>query len=424
MVTLAAIMTAWRRGGIYSPYYWFVLAAAYPLLSPFLIQDLLGFPYFSYFARDMQDAQALGVPILVGALASLFLALTVRETGHGSRLAIEANKGRPRIGKKSAFLLIVLSAPLILFFAWLAEPGQIVGLADYQTLREQRIGGARFAGGAWLLFEIVALSGYLRLRNEKGASKRLGSYMFWTTTLFSFIWLFLHARRSETLGFAILLFCMLRPQLQYASSRWPQWLNQRVVILLLILVGFSLIGYFRGTLDWSSLNRPDYVQAPGGSGNNLLTYIAAYHLKAKEWLNIYPGETYWYYMVNLPPEMLGFSRAPTAYDLVEEQVNLMGGQYWLMEPVMNAGGIGIAVFAGMLAWLLSWSIRGLLLFQSGRCRPHRFLQSAMFIALIFRTMWYGPDAAINGFIMALVVGMALNWAFIAGQPKYRGVHGK
>ncbi|WP_231561715.1 hypothetical protein [Nitrosococcus oceani] len=178
IVTLVAIMVAWRRGGIYSPYYWFVLAAAYPLLSPFLIQNLLGFPYFSYFARDMQDAQALGVPILVGALASLFLALTIHETGHGSRLAIEANKGCPRIGKKSAFLLIVLSAPLILFLAWLSEPGQIVGLADYQTLREQRIGGVRFAGGAWLLFEIVALSGYLRLRNEKGAFKRLGSYIF------------------------------------------------------------------------------------------------------------------------------------------------------------------------------------------------------------------------------------------------------
>lgn len=427
-LTALAISVGAVRSGIYGYGFWLPVIAGYPLLTPLLVQSLLGIEYFSFFARELQSVERLGEPIFVASLACIVLSICVHDP-HKYNEKYRSFRRRIRksvIGKDTACLLLVLSIPMIIIFAWATEPGRIVGQVAYRQLMDERISGLRFAGGAWVVFEVVGLAAYLSLRKR---GRGLLKACYWIATFVSFVWLFLHARRSETIGFALLLFCLFRPSRIQVRQILRRWLNIRTAVFGVIVLMFSLIGYYRTTLDFSALNQDDYVQAPGGSGNNLLTYIAGFHLYKNDRLSSWPGETYWWHLVNLPPEAitsaLGGSKAPSAYSVVERSIPLMGGEYWLMEPMMNFGYFGIGGYALLIGFVARSCVRKLRRYLASAATFHSFVQAATFLALIFRTLWYGPDAMINGAIMALIVGggvqLALSFSRASGHISVRAL---
>ena len=411
---LGALIFSATTGGIFSYRFWFTLVAAYPLLTPLLVQDLLGYEYFSYFARWMQEDEILAAPIFVGSLATLFLACAIRARTLQLRPALASP---PTIDPRAAKWLLLSACLGMVFFAWLAEPGGIIGVVDNTTKREQRFSGVRFAGGAWLVFVVLGTAMFLRFTGTRAALYR---GLYWAALTISLTWLFLHARRSEPLGVIIFLFCLVPFRGRVPDSLWLSLVTRRTLMLLLVGILFSAIGYFRGNLDWSSLQRDDYIATPGGGSANFLTFLAVYVYREMGVLTFSPGETYLNLLVNIPPEAFGLPRAPDTYALLSAHVDLMGGENWLMEPFMNGGNVGVAIFCLVLIFLVNRSVYAVRRYATGRANVLQFLLGGAFLACMFRTMWYGPETVVNAAIIATIIGGTI----VSGQVLARRVSGR
>ena len=67
---------------------------------------------------------------------------------------------------------------------------------------------------------------------------------------------------------------------------------------------------------------------------------------------------------------------------------------------MNAGALGVLLYTVVIVVLTNASARGVRSFVSGQGSYLWFTVGGTFIALFFRTLWYGPSPAINGIIIA------------------------
>jgi len=421
-IAIAACLIAFYRGGIYSPVFWFTLASGYVLLSP-LFSYSLGYSWYSVAARQYQTLPAMSIPMLEGALAVFILSVSMSSLGISARAGVGEPQFRSRFGPRTNCMWLLISCAALLFFAWLAEPGPIVGMVDLAESRSNRFAGTRFAGGAWALFSVLSVYFYLGINSDRtGKIMRLTlRAVFYLSVGAGLAWLILHARRSETLGFMLYLYCVLKTPRKEGSSKlevrrvqMPEFINRRTVALGLIVLLFAAIGYYRTTLTWQ-FEKADFVQSPGGVANNFLGYVTAFDIAHRSGFGIYPGQTYVNQIQDTPPQFLGFPQAPDAYDILSTKVNLIGGEYWLMEPVMNFGGLGIALFAGVIAWLATCAIHALrrAFFKDGAI--HSYLQGGIFITLMFRVLWYGPSAEINGAIEAVLAGGGLFFLWVLGR---------
>ena len=421
-IALFACLYAYLRAGLHGPAFWFTIAAAFVLVSP-LFAYALGYHYYSELTRQYQSMSAMSIAILEGSLAVVILAVLI--TPHPvAAYSYGKEAFRIQYGPFTSGLGLLGSCVALVFCAWLTDNGPILGLADYAESRTNEFSDVRFAGGAWALFSVLAAYFYLGIRRAKGTFVLRA--LFYLSIAVSLVWLLLHGRRSETLGFILFLFCILSSPRKAISSPGtgrrillPDFLTLRTMALVTIVGLSAAIGYYRTTLTWQ-FTKSDYVQPPGGAGNNLLTYLASFDIAHRSGFGIYPGETYVNHLKNLPPQFVGLDRSPDAYMILSKKIRLIGGQYWLMEPVMNFGGLGIAVYSVLIAFLASCSIRGIrrCLFNSGGLGG--FLQGGVFISLMFRTLWYGPSAAINGEIMALLaVGSIFVLSKLGGQRAAR-----
>ena len=411
-LTLVALVIAARRGGLLNYPFWITLIAAYPVLAPFLGQDLLGFLYFSGRARGYQSPELLSVPLIFGALSCVFLSLVISQNSISAfpqkrRWTLQPGqptfKGRVLLmGPLSAgasrehLLWLTLSVIAMLFFSWLVEPGPTIASSTYLELRAARIPGVNFAGPAWGVFALLALGFWGKLeRNSDLQTKRLARWLFWTGVIISVLYLLLHARRSEIAGFVIVLLCTLGNRI-----------SLRKAIGMIILVGllFSLIGYVRNRRTVSDFLMRPYATLPGGAGNILIGYIAGFHLKESGLIGVFPGETYAGHLLRLPPAFLQLPRPKRAYDHITSIVPLTGGEYFLWEPFLNFGSFGIILYLLIFTGVTNLAISSIRSYWAGRRTVVPYLCSAIFLLLLFVTLWYGPGAMIKGLIIAILVG--------------------
>lgn len=421
-IAITACLIAFYRGGIYSPVFWFTLSAGYVLLSP-LFSYSLGYSWYSVAARQYQTLPAMSIPMLEGALAVFILSVSMNSLEISARPGEGGPQFRSRFGPSTNCIWLLIACAALLFFAWLAEPGPIIGMVDLAESRSSRFAGTRFAGGAWALFSVLSVYFYLGIsspRTPKALRLTLRA-VFYLSVAASLAWLLLHAHRSETLGFLLYLYCVLKTPRKKKSAKLdvrrlqlPEFINRRTVALGVVVLLFAAIGYYRTTLTWQ-FEKADFVQSPGGAANNFLGYVTAFDIAHRSGFGIYPGQTYFNQLLDTPPQFMGLPQAPDAYDILSTKVNLIGGEYWLMEPVMNFGGLGIAVFAFVIAWLATCAIHALrrAFFKDGAI--HSYLQGGIFITLMFRVLWYGPSAEINGAIEAVLAGGGLYFLWVLGR---------
>lgn len=405
-IAIAAIAISLYRTGFQGYTFWITLIAAYPVITPFIVVQVLGFTYFSGRAQDLQAPETMSVPLLLASLATLFFSLAIN-----SRLIriprTEVSEGvsaaRPRL------TWLVLGSITVLAFAWLTEPGPPVWRASYADLMTFRIPGTNFAGAAWAVASCINLSIYLALRRCSFRNiRRLSAFLFWAASLLSILYLLAHARRSEVAGYIILLFCVFGP----ATRNFV-----KILLVVSALVSLSAIGYLRESTALADYLASEYIHLPGGAGNILIGYIVAFNLVGSGDLALTPGTTYAGHILRLPPSVLGLERPPTAYEHVHDSIPLSGGEYFLIEPLLNFGVTGVIVYLIGFVVLTNWSISVIRKYVIQPNSVGKFVVAGTFLALEFRTLWYGAGAVIKALIIAaglaflvhLAVRVVMRW---------------
>lgn len=403
-VTLAALAISLARGGVRGFPFGITAVAAYPALTPFIKCNVLGYSYFSGWATEFQSPSLVVVPLLTSSIACLFIAVFVTDTKPSLSRVVVFPRSKSTAGTLASVAAIVAS---VLFFAWLTEPGGIVGEVSYADIIAGRLNGTDFAGAAWVCMSVLAVGLSVRAAPSLGPRARFVLRAIVVLGLFlSAAYLLLHARRSELTGLALLLFVLFTQRMSRLKL---------AVASALGLFAIAAVGYLRAPDPLAHLE-PDAVELPGAPENVFVGYVVGNTLRDRGEISITPGETYLGYIEALPPSFLGLPRPPTAYDYVRDQVQLIGGQYFLLEPVLNFGIFGILPYLWLFVGATNWSIHSIERYFSGSCGLGPFVLGSSFIAMIFRTVWYGPAGIIKTVIIAgLVAGFIL---IIRLSPRY------
>jgi hypothetical protein len=201
-------------------------------------------------------------------------------------------------------------------------------------------------------------------------------------------------------------------------------LRKKILFGVAVFIPLAIVSYVRsipfleGSFSTTSITSHMWLQLPGAPGNVLISWITAYHLKVSNALNLYPGQSYVAHLINLPPRFLDLPRAKSAYDYVDNIVPLIGGNPYLLEPFVSFGLLGILCCLAVFILMTNWSVNTFRKYLAGKVGTVRFLIAANFLVIIFRTLWYGLDALLTGFVIALLVSLTL---VIHYHATYRGI---
>lgn len=406
LLILVALYLAWRRGGWAGAPFLVSAVFSYPLLSPFIAIDVLGVQYFSGYAVFVQRVDVYGPLVFLGAMAILYVSLSVelvkyKEDPIGVRYSIR---------RESLFFLMLVSCVLAMVFAYIGDAAEITIVSEsYGDVVQSRNKAFAFAGGAWSVLMTIALLLYLHAGSERrGGRDYLVAGVFYAAVVISAAYLLLHGRRVELTGFVLVVLLLL-------GTKGMSWR------LLLLAVPFVFALDFVGTVRvgdvglQTSMGGQQYDSLPGGVGNVMAGYVAGYWLVENEVMDMFYGSTYFDHLLRLPPVFLGLERPPLAYDYVENYFVLVGGEYFLLEPLLNFGVIGTAVFSVLVVMLINWSIRGLGVATRGGAI--RIFVSATFISMLFRTAWYGITPLIKALIIAAILGAVFEFAITSRAKK-------
>ena len=404
VVALGSVLVGFVRGGMRNYPFWFAFVAAYPALTPLVVQGLLGYPDISARQPDLlQRSGDLAVPVLVAAVAALVLSLSIRTTAASP----SERRMHPELMRRSAVPLVLLTSGLVLASAWLTEPGLPLGIVQsYKAVLHSRIPGTNFAGGAWVVFACLGIL-VVQVPNMAARRARVARVLFYAALVVSIAWLLLHARRSEVAGLLPFLLFTFRGRIRF---------RQVVLILIPLIAVLAVLGYVRQPGARPSENAVRYVQLPGAPGNILVTWVGAFEMHVEGLQPFAPGTTYVGLIQNTPPRLLHLPRAPELKDYVAGVFTSLqkAGQFYLGEPFANFGYLGVLIFVLLLGVATSAAVGAVRRFQVGSATNLLVaLVASDFLVLMFRTLWYGLDALISGTIMSVLVGVA-----VAGYFKF------
>ncbi len=149
------------------------------------------------------------------------------------------------------------------------------------------------------------------------------------------------------------------------------------------------------------------MQLPGAPGNILLSFLATLKFGPQIDFYIHPSETYLRYIINFPPEALGLARIATPYENINVHVKLIGGEYVLVEPFMNFGVWSLLIFLPIIVLLFNICLSAIKSITENDQMVIPFLFGSTFVAMIFRTFWYGGGATYRTFTIVLLAAPIL-----------------
>jgi len=393
-----SIIVAIVRGGVQSWVFVITVACVYPALTPWLARSVLGYRWYTGLQIPLQTVFYEGEPVLVAGLACSAMAFGL------ARPLRVINAPWVPVSMEWGHRAVAIAAAAgigAMVFAYVTEPGGIVYFSSYAQIQSDHLKAVPFASGAWAVFACVGLYFWVQsLSAGSGIRVKWMQRWFWVSIGGSCLYLLLHAHRSELLGFAFLM-------IGVSAGRIPRW--KVVVAAGLLVVGLVVVGDIRSrvySLDLGADLGADAYALPGGPGNVSIGWVSEYWLLQSGRLHVWPGETYLGHLIRLPPSFLGLERPPTAYDYVDMYTPLIGGEYFLNEPMLNFGIAGIAFYIVVFVWVAR---RAQLAVARGTLRG--FVYGGTFMALIMRTLWYGIGALVKSEIVALLVvgALALLW---------------
>lgn len=398
LIAALSIILAYVRGGVRSYVFWISLIAVAPIITPAIV-DALGYIYFSGRALGHQTPALIQWPILYGALACLFLSLAISSGEEAQIQTFSQIKSLRSSGVPLGFLSGIVG---MVFFAWLAEPGGVIlSTESYADLKEQRFDAVPFAGGALVVFFVLAVGQYHRLMSKPMTQfmRKLIRATFVVAIVFVTFYLIAHARRSELAGMLVFLLIFFGHRI----SKKTMALSIVAAIVLMSVVGY-VRALYEEPLDVQF--EKDYVQLPGGPGNVLIGFVVAHEMTGRGVNNIDIGESYLGHLMRLPPKFLDIYRPPTAYEYLDNYENLQGGEYFLIEPLLNFGPLGIILFIWIFAFFANFSITSVNKYFTTSTSSITYLVTASFLVSMFRFLWYGFGPLIKTLIIAVLVALA------------------
>lgn len=306
------------------------------------------------------------------------------------------------------------------FFFWLTDPSFATIIThSYTYILADRIPNTQFAGGVAVIFWLGALVNYLRLTEPRcccGSGERLTNRLFVLVTLFSIIWLALHARRSELVGMALVILVVLRSRIGFQRT----FILGLVFLTILIVAGEIRGGSLLVMLSGSEqTGRTDIAKMPGGASNVFMTFVNALHYFDIN--DYFYGETFLNYVRQIAPRFIydafDISKPDYFYALVfSGNYSYNGGTHVIAVFFGNFGLLGV-VLVGLSIGLYARVARALIV-SSG------FVEKIIgfyMLAFAFRGFWYELITIIKPILVVLVPGLVVFYALRTLQRSKRAL---
>jgi len=359
-------------------------------LVPGLAYYLVGFKLYSYVNFDHQlNDQVTIMTLWLLFLSSNFYSYVVLEQDSKPMALSTPVFGQTRM----PFYFICLCT---LFLAYLADPGRTFLTASYHEILDEKPAAATLAVTAMTGFWAIA---YAKMRVYMIEQRKFRVMVFWLMTTLVLLWLVLHARRTEAVGFTAML--LIHHRLAAGKMPWKY-----IIVAFLILLSLYIIGYTRneamtnldvaGTVSDSMAltfegggSKTEFANMPSGLGNitaSLQTSVYHFYYQGNEFLN---GLTIYAYPFKLLPTGLvtGLNLAdPKSYYynlIVLEKYFYNGGTYLYAPAYGNFGMIGMIIASILMGLVVNWTQRSM--------RSNDFFKIVIAAIIIFtfmKTCWY------------------------------------
>ncbi len=403
MILLAALVLAVRGASDLSPATWIVVIAAYPILVPLFTLDVLGFPAFATGSRAHQSIEAITVPTLIGASATLFLALglSVRPISLPERVVLLRRNLALRGGTALVFFLGASMLFLVANFIDAPVAALQIGQVSYRDLKGAREDTLNAASGLVMVFSAISTIALISVQSAPGlglGTRRACMFGFTIVTVLVVCWQIFAASRIEVVGLLLLVYLIFADRLHGLL---------RLAVVFGVIAVLTFVGYFRTLIGTLAYLSRDFVSWPGGVENVFNTYVFGLNAVKDGSVPIQVGQTYLNLLERLPPQALGLARPDRAYDLLATQTHLIGGEYFLFEPFLNFLGFGVVAALLGLVWVVNRAVQALGVFVlTGRGYFSTLIALVLF-TVCFRMLWYGSEHTVKVLLLATLLALPL-----------------
>ncbi len=302
----------------------------------------------------------------------------------------------------------VISNPLIYIFCFIAIAATIIYLPRFSFMtglnNETRFNHL-LPGNAWNYVAIVAIL-FTTL------SRKLSVVQI-VTYLFVIFWFFLNYERVDMLGLALLLFLRYYRYILEVPIikriKYKKTIFVSLVSILLIFLFASTHIRERREFDILDIAKDFFVQSTSCD----IMHVFNTSFEYVDNIGMAHGETYMNYIYKVIPGIendLDYSRVLNNY------IPNPGGGYFLSEPYMNFGYVGIFIFSIIFIGCAYFMVR--------KSYAYTYLMYACLTAAIFRVMWYGLIYIHKSFIMIIPIFFLFMFVFDKyllpiGSKKYK-----
>lgn len=387
----------------------------FPALTPAYVWTFRGKELFSMAAQNLQyDVVLVDKAVFLFAVAAItYAALVAPRYPQRPRKIAAANR---HIAVSGSLLFVV--AVLTIISGIVIETGPTILTADYGTVLSSRLARTSF-----VVFMVMIFGGLWGFLFAFGRDRK---YLFWGVTIFVSSWLFLHSRRVEVFGIALVLIL------------WGQYRLKRIWLALLIGIFLMLqgaVGLVRhqGVIEY--LAEPEggeqmvleKAALPGGASN---IFLSGLHLvNVRDWGMLEPHEQFtmsqWprSLIPNIILKGLGSSPVKPEHQSIYDELGLdyVGGMPLLGVYYLNGGIIMVMIYGlvhGFLARQVGQIIGRELSAYYVRGGTLTLFVATVFLVYQFRYHWYNPLTMFRAIEFALLMAVTLSvFAKLRGGDK-------
>lgn len=380
-------------------------------LVPAAAYYLMGFKLYSYVNFDHQ----LNDPVTLEMLRILFISSNIY-----TLIVLSKDRPLPNLQKKLSYVTR-LSFPflitIMMVLTYLADPSQTLITISYEEIFRSR--------GPFITLMNIALGAFIATTYSKARAlyamgKTKPIRYFWIAFSITLIWLVLHARRTEAIGFISIL---LIHQRIFTGKTPIKFIVVSIIgIFVLYLIGYLRVSSF-SNLDFersftkalnvsfeSGSDNTEFANIPAGLGNitaSMQTSVYHFFYKGHEFLN---GVTIYSYPVKLLPtvlyESLNLADADEIFynNLVLEKYYYGGGTYLYAPAYGNFGTWGVYIASALMALLVNLTQNWM--------RSYNFIKIMMAFTVLFnfiKICWYNflplPKTIMYNIILLLYIAL-------------------
>ena len=314
-----------------------------------------------------------------------------------------------------------LGIALYLICCYGMEPGRTLLNVDYTTVLEDRdsTAAANLFGVFSVVFWILLYLKYRFYSVNKIHFDR--QKVFLIATVIGITWLFLHARRSELIGYILIGF--------YHSKALLGRVNYKFTTIgIAFVLAVYLLGFARGSSSLSNVDvglisgqafstkggnvqERDIANMPSGLGNIAETMqTTLYHFEYRN-ADLLLGETIFSYPKKLVPSnllsILGVAKPQYYHNLVLMKYSYNGGTYIFAPAYGNFGIFGVLLATLIFAWMITKST---VYFTSGD--TYKAIFASLLIFYMIKIVWYGPIPFLKSAYTSLIFVFLVSVLFI------------